>query len=408
MSFATDDSTQARIDQFFGRIGKHLPDKRQRASFATYACGLLGDGERKSVEPIAARAYPDPAGCKRMQGRLLDFLSRGRWEDRPVRLEAARYAVEALSVREQVRVWVVDDTGFLKQGTESVGVQRQYTGSAGKTANCQIGVSLSVATEGEQVPIDFELYIPHGWADDPERRAQVRIPRDYVFKTKTELALDMIDRAAAAGIPGDVILADSAYGESVTFRECARVLGFDIAVGIHGPTKVWLVGADGATVGKAVSAQNLGVQLGPKAFRRYSWREATNGKKLRGRFCFRRVKVAADDGTPLDEREVLWLMMEWPEGEAKPTKFVLTSMPMRMSKMRIVRVVKERWKTERVYEEMKGELGLDHYEGRSFPGWHHHLSVAICCYAFIVAERARAFPPSAGRESANRPVARAA
>lgn len=171
---------------------------------------MLGEGERKSVEPIAARACPDPEGCRKLYGRLLDFVSRGRWKDGPVRLEAARYAVEALSVQEKVSVWVVDDTGFVKQGTESVGVQRQYTGSAGKTTNCQVGVSLSVATQGAQVPIDFELYIPQSWASDPERRAQARIPRDYVFKTKTELALDMIDRAAAAGIAGEVMLADSA------------------------------------------------------------------------------------------------------------------------------------------------------------------------------------------------------
>jgi len=408
MTYVMDDAGLARIDQYFSRIGKHLPDVRQRASFAIYAFGLLGDGERKSVEPIAARACPDPAGCKTMQGRLLDFLSRGRWADRPVRLEAARYAIEALSVHETVHVWVIDDTGFLKQGRDSAGVQRQYTGSAGKTTNCQIGVSLSLATAGAQVPIDFELYIPESWASDPERCAQVRIPKGYVFKTKTELAMDMIDRAAAAGIPGDVILADSAYGESVTFRGCARLLGFDIAVGIHAPTKVWLVGADNFAEGKPIGAQQLGVQLGLKAFRRYSWREGTNGKKLWSRFCFRRVKVAADDGTPIDEREVLWLMMEWPQGEAKPTKFALTSMPRRMSKKRIVRVVKERWKTERVYEEMKGELGLDHYEGRSFPGWHHHVSVAICCYAFIVAEQARAFPPGVGRQGAHRSLARAA
>ena len=135
-----------RLDEYFERIGKHLPDVRQRASFATYALGLFGDSERKSVEPIAARACPDPADCQRMHNRLLDFLGRGRWEDRPVRLEAARYVVEALSAQEKVHVWVIDDTGFLKQGKESAGVQRQYTGSAGKTANCQIGVSLSIAT----------------------------------------------------------------------------------------------------------------------------------------------------------------------------------------------------------------------------------------------------------------------
>lgn len=408
MTYEMNEAGLARIDEFFSRIGKHLPDVRQRASFATYAFGLLGDGERKSVEPIAARACPEPRDCKRMQNRLLDFLSRGRWQDRPVRLEAARYVVEALSVHEKVHVWIIDDTGFQKQGRDSVGVQRQYTGSAGKTTNCQIGVSLSVATASAQVPIDFELYIPESWTSDLERRAQARIPQDYVFRTKIEQALDMIDRAAAADIPGGVILADSAYGESVMFRGCVRLLGFDFAVGIHAPTKVWLVGADNLVEGKAVSAQQLGMQLGPKAFRCCSWREGTDGKMLSSRFCFRRVKVAADDGSPIDEREVLWLMMEWPQGEAKPTKFVLTSMPRSMSKKQIVRTVKERWKTEQVYQEMKGELGLDHYEGRSFPGWQHHVTVAICCYAFIVAERVRAFPPCEERQSARRSFNRAA
>jgi len=408
MNIVIDDSRKIRIDDYFCRLGKHLPDVRQRASFAMYAFGLFSNLERKSVEPIAALTCPDPQGCKTVHGRLLDFLNRGRWEDRPIRLAAARYAVEELSQREDVDVWVIDDTGFLKQGKQSVGVQRQYTGSAGKTTNCQIGVSLSIATRNEQLPIDFELYIPESWASDPERSRAARIPEDHVFKTKIALAMEMIERAAAASIPGKIILADSAYGESVKFRQGARALGFDIGVGIHGPTKVWLVDSQNRTVGTAISAQKLGTQLAEKAFRTYTWREATNGKKLQGRFCFRRVKVAADDGTPLEEREVLWLMMEWPESETTPTKFSLTSMPRRMSKKQIVRVVKERWKTERVYEEMKGELGLDHYEGRSFPGWNHHVSVAICCYVFIVAERARLFPPPPGREGRSSPVARAA
>jgi SRSO17 transposase len=172
-------------------------------------------------------------------------------------------------------------------------------------------------------------------------------------------------------------------------------------VGIHGPTKVYLVDAADRATGKPIGVQQLGVELGPKAFREYSWREATNGKMLSGRFCFRRVKVGADNGTALDNREVVWLMMEWPEAAPKPAKFALTTMPRRMPKASIVRIVKERWKTERVYEEMKGELGLDHFEGRSASGWHHHVTVAICCYAFIVAERAWSFPPSTGTDSSH-------
>ena len=138
-----------------------------------------------------------------------------------------------------------------------------------------------------------------------------------------------------------------------------------------------------------------------RAFRRVTWREGTGGK-LSSRFCFRRVKVACDDGLEPATHEAVWLMMEWPEGEDKPTKFVLTTLPRRLSKKQIVRVTKERWRTERVYEELKGELGLDHFEGRSFAGWHHHISVVLCCFAFVVAERVQHFPPSQGRQDTDR------
>lgn len=399
MRMASKSQIQAEAeDLFFGRIGRVLPDVRQRISFATYGAGILGEGERKSVEPIAARAFPDPEESKRAHHRLCKFLANGEWEDRWVRLEAAKYIVEVLQEREPVEAWVIDDTGFLKQGKESVGVARQYTGSAGKVTNCQVGVSLSITTRGEQVPIDFALYLPCCWLEDRARRAKVRIPRDTVFKTKTELALDMIERAHADGIPGDIILADSAYGESIDFRETVRMLGFDYGVGIRSTTKLWLLDAAGRPRGEAANAQWIGVEAGRKAFRKHSWREGTSGRKLSGRFCFRRVKVAADDGSPLEEREPLWLVMEWPDEEVRPTKSYLTTLPRRMSKKRIVRTIKERWKTERVYEEMKGELGLDHYEGRSYPGWNHHVSVVLCCYAFTVAQQLRSFPPSAPGE----------
>lgn len=391
----------SRIESFLNRIGQRMPRATQRESFAIYAHGLLSDLERKSAEPIAALVAPEAADCQRMHDNLLYFLKTQAWQDRAVRLEAARYGIEALSVHGPVVVWIVDDTGFLKQGKHSVGVQRQYTGSAGKVTNCQIGVSLSVATGNEQLPIDFELYLPHSWTDNAARRDEAHIPEHVVFKTKGELALDMIDRAAAAGIPGEVILADAGYGDSVLFRQSVRLLGFDYGLAIHAPTTVWLLNARGEPQGQAIGAQQLGVKLGRRAFHRLSWRDSSSGRKLSGKFCFRRVRVAADDGSLLDQREELWLMMEWLDDQPKPTKFVLTTMPRRMSKKQIVRIVKERWRTERAYEEMKGELGLDHFEGRSFPAWHHHVSVVLCCYAFVVAERARSFSPSASRASAS-------
>jgi SRSO17 transposase len=398
MMFEMTADVDARIHEFFEtRIGQHLHRAEQRASFAIYAWGVIGDGERKSVEPIASRSTGDPKGCKRMHDRLLYFLARGTWSDRLVRREAALYAVDVLQQREPVSAWIIDDTGFLKQGKHSVGVQRQYTGSAGKIANCQIGVSLSIATRSDHVPIDFALYLPRSWTEDPVLRAEARIPSDIVFKTKTELAMDLISRAVDERIPGEIVLLDSGYGDSSELRNVIRMYGLDLGAAVKAHTKVWLLDAAERRSGEPISVKDLGIKLGPRAFRRITWRRGTqegSRAKLHSRFCFRRVKVARDDGTDAGDRETLWLMMEWPEGESTPTKFVLTSLPRRMTKKQIVRLVKERWRTERAYEDLKGELGLDHFEGRSFPGWHHHISVVLCCYAFIVAERSRHFPPS--------------
>ena len=290
-------------------------------------------------------------------------------------------------------------------------MQRQYTGSAGKVANCQIAVSLSVATRSAHVPIDFALYLPETWASDPQRRRQAKIPEDVAFKTKIDLALDMIMRAAQDHVPGDIVLADSAYGSSHSFREAVRVLGFDYAVGILPTAAMWRIDSLERRRGDAGSAHDIVEALGPEAFRLITWREGTaQGKrsKLRSRFAFCRVKVAQDDGSEPASREPLWLFAEWPEGERAPTTFALTTLRRSMSKKQIVRLFKERYRTERVYEEMKGELGLDHFEGRSFPGWHHHISVSLCCYAFVIGERMQHFPPTAGWPDSPRPITLAA
>jgi SRSO17 transposase len=402
MAVTGDEAMEGRLGEFLNtRIGRHLGRREQKESFALYAHGILADGERKSVEPIAARATGsgddnEPGVlCERMQARLLNFLRDSPWDDRSVRREAARYVIGELEKQEPVTTWIIDDTGFPKQGKHSVGVQRQYSGTLGKIGNCQIGVSLTIATKHEHVPIDFALYMPKSWTDDPLRREKARVPGDLVFKTKPDLALDLITRALEDKIPGDIVLVDAAYGGSSDFRNTVRMFGLDLGVAITANTRVWLLDEIDRRRGEPLRAQDLGVKLGCRAFRRLTWRVGPGGK-LSSRFAFRRVKVAHDDGTDAGDREPMWLVMEWPEGETKPTKFILTTLPRRMSKKQIVRVIKERWRTERAYEELKGELGLDHFEGRSFPGWHHHISVVLSCYAFIVAERVRRFSPSAG------------
>jgi SRSO17 transposase len=391
----------ARLEDFFGRIGGHLGDKRRGESFAMYAFGILGDGERKSAEPIAARACGDPKQTHNLHQKLLHFLAYSAWDDRAVRLEAARYAIDAVQQREPVVTWIIDDTGFLKQGKHSVGVQRQYTGSAGKITNCQIGVSLAAASGSEQIPIDFELYLPESWTEAPARRKEAHIPEHVKFRTKTELALEMIERAQQNGIPGNIILADSAYGDSTNFRNTIRRLGFDFAVGVLPTLGVVRLDRSDRVNAKPESIERLLAALPKKAFRRLSWRDGTK-QRLSSRFCFVRVRTTHDDGVALAAREPLWLVAEWPEDEKKPTKFFLTTLRRCMSKKQIVRLLKERWRTERLYEDLKGELGLDHFEGRSFPGWHHHVSVVLSCYSFVVAERVRAFPPSASRTRPNR------
>lgn len=387
-----------RIKSFFARIGEVLGDAKRRASFAVYAMGLLGGAERKSVEPMVALVCRDPKKMDAAHQRLLHFVSNSRWSDREVRRVAARYAIDALTQREPIEAWIVDDTGFLKQGSHSVGVQRQYTGTAGKVTNCQIGVSLSVATRTEHLPVDFELYLPQSWTENPARRKEARIPDSVQFQTKPELGLAMVKRAIDDGLPRGVVLADSAYGSSSDFRQGLRELGLDYAVGVDPKTTVWLLDTQSRCRGDPVSVRDLALRIEARGgFRRCTWRKGTK-RDLSARFTIRRVVPAGADS----ERDPQWLLVEWRDGETEPANYFFATLPDTIPRRELIRLVMQRWRTERVYEDLKGELGLDHFEGRRFPGWHHHVSVALCCYAFIVAERVQRFPPSTPAPLENR------
>jgi len=383
---------QLRLAEYLERIGAILGHDRRRASFATYALGLLSDAERKSIEPIAARSCPDVEQVGAVHQQLQHFMVDSRWSDHEVRLACARYAIKAVSAQEPVETWQIDDTGFLKQGKHSVGVQRQYTGSAGKVANCQIGVSLTVATRREQIPIDFELYLPKSWTESKERREEAHIPEDVTFKTKLEQACEMIRRAVADDIPRGVVLADSFYGDEPSFRAAVRAQGLHYAVGIKSDNRVWKLDRRGRRCGEPLTVAQLARSLESKASRRLTWRQGVQAP-LAGRFAMQRVVPAyRAPGEDLAQREAVWLIMEQPEGEPE-IKYSFASLPTNWSKKRIVRLLKQRWRTERVYQDLKGELGLDHYEGRRYSGWHHHVSVALACYAFVVAEKSRLFSP---------------
>jgi SRSO17 transposase len=390
------------LSAFLDGLGTQLRDKRQRASFAMYALGLLSDGDRKSMEPIAARAAGSPDKTHAVHERLIHFLGDSPWSDAAVRQHSARYAVDAMQEHGPIHTWVVDDTGFLKQGKYSPGVQRQYTGSAGKTANCQVGVSLVFATEHAHVAGDFRLYIPESWAQDRERCRRAHIPDDIEYSPKWCLALDMIEKALGAGTPKGVVLADCGYGNNTLFRDTLDTLGLQYAVEVQSTPMVRRVGSRNR-LGERMPVAELGIALRAK-LRTVTWREGTRAT-LRSRFARVRVVVDRDDGP---RRPPQWLLIEWPQGEQAPTKYVLSTMPNSVSCKQLVRTFKSRWRIERSYEDLKGELGLDHYEGRSFVGWHHHVSVVLACYAFLVAEHARSFPPSARKTRGPRALTHAA
>lgn len=383
-------TSDARLASYLDSLGTLLWDSRQRHSFATYALGLLSDLERKTAEAIAAASTTEPQDVDPAHQRLLHCIAEAPWPDAQVRLLAARYALGPMTARSPVQTWSLDDTGFLKSGPHSVGVQRQYTGSAGKVTLCQTAVSLTLGTAHSHLPVDMQLYLPQSWVKDAARRKRTRIPASATMQTKPQMALEMLERAVAADLPRGVVLADAGYGESAAFRAGVRALELHYLVGVHRTTRVLPMGRqEPVSIQALVDAQTLD-------FRRVQWREGS-GKRLSARFAFVRVQV------PQDEQDgSLWLIVEWRTGEAKAERAYLASLPPHTSHRRLVYLLKERYRVEQSYREMKQELGLDHYEGRSYPGWNHHVSVVLSCYAFVVAERDRAFPPCARRERRER------
>lgn len=389
MSYEAGSEAAQRLETFVERVAGDLRDRRRRASFAAYAMGLLTDGERKSVEPMVARqaSGDEPQEVQRAHDRLLHFVGDSEWDDRPVRLEAARYALEAIEARgEKVEALIIDDTGFLKQGKHSPGVHRQYTGSAGKTANCQVAVSLTLATASTHLPVDMQLYLPQTWTENRARCRAAKIPDDAQHQTKWWMALLMLEWAAKSDLPMGPVLADSAYGTVSEFRAGLRWLGLDYAVAVSASTNVVHTLRSGRMIA-AQSAKRLALSLPRSAYRTVTWRQGSS-RAMSSRFAV--VRVRAERSQHIEHPDEI-LVIEWPKDEGEPTDFTLVRLERQRSNKQLVRLIKQRWRTERVYEDMKGELGLDHYEGRTYRGWNHHVTVALCCYAFICAEQARFF-----------------
>ena len=386
-----------------GHADRHTPLKN-------YCTGLLLPGERKSVEPMAARLAPHDV--RRMHQSLHHLVADAPWDDEEMLARVRQEVLPTMQKQGPVVAWIVDDTGFPKQGKHSVGVARQYCGQIGKHDNCQAAVSLSVSTWSSSLPIAWRLYLPEVWCQDSQRRQRAGVPEEITFQTKPEIALEQIREAIASKVPAGVVLTDAGYGHGMPFRDALTQLGLAYVVGIESTTGVWGPGQHplpapprkpgrGATPKRLqrdadhqpVSAKELARNLPTAAWREIGWRQGSHGK-LRSRFAAVRVRPAHRDYRRTEPYAEEWLLIEWPKETSEPTKYWFSTLPAKTSLTALVKIAKQRWIIERDYEELKQELGLGHYEGRGWRGFHHHATLCIAAYGFLVAERNR-FSPSA-------------
>jgi SRSO17 transposase len=385
-----------------GHADRHTPLKN-------YCKGLLLPGERKSVEPMAARLAPNDV--RRMHQSLHHLVADAPWNDEEMLAEVREYVLPTMQKQGPVVAWIVDDTGFPKQGKHSVGVARQYCGQIGKHDNCQAAVSLSVSTWSASLPIAWRLYLPEVWCQDSERCQQAGVPEGIEFQTKPEIALQQIRKAVEQEIAVGVVLADAGYGNGTPFRTALTKLGLSYMVGIESSTTVWEPGQQplpapprkpgrGATPKRLqrnadhqpISVKQLALRLPSSDGNDIAWRPGSQ-EALRSRFAAVRVRPAHRDEKRTVPRPEEWLLIEWPKKESEPTKYWLSTLPEKTSLKSLVKIAKHRWIIERDYEELKQELGLGHYEGRSWRGFHHHATLCIAAYGFLISERNR-FPPS--------------
>src|SRR5690242_11211182 len=399
---------EERFGDYVERLGDVLGHADRRAPLRSYATGLLLPGERKSVEPMAARLDPGRVGAAHQS--LHHFVAKAAWDDAALLRAVRDHALPAMLERGPIRAWIVDDTGLPKKGKLSVGVARQYCGQLGKRDNCQVAVTLSVANEAASLPIAYRLYLPEAWAADPARRATAGVPEEIEFRTKPSIALDQIGQALAAGVPPGGVVTDAGYGNDTGFRDGITARGLPYVAGILGTTSLWPPGAGplppARRSGKGrppkrlrrdpehrpLAAERLAAGLPASAWRTVTWREGTAGP-LGSRFAAVRVRPAHDDFRPSEPRAEERLLAGWPEGEEGPTHYWLSTLPEAATLEELVATAKLRWRIERDFEELKQELGLGHFEGRGWRGFHHHASLCIAAYGFLAAERCRFSPP---------------
>jgi SRSO17 transposase len=399
---------ESRFDRYADVMVEALGHADRGTPARWYLRGLMLPGQRKSVEPMAARVHPQDVRAAHQS--MHHLVAESDWSDARLLTAVAREVVPVLSRQAESFYWIIDDTGFRKYGKHSVGVTRQYCGQLGKTDHCQVAVSLSVASRDGSVPLNYRLYLPREWAEDAPRRARAGVPEDLVFATKGELAWAQIEQALDAQIPRGTVLMDAGYGDEAALRDRLTAHGLVYAVGIRPQTAVWWEAFQPAptpapqgrgrprtrvqrdATHQPISVLALAQALPAGNYRTVTWREGTNAP-LRSRFARVRVRTAHEN-QPRDEE---WLLIEWPKGESEPTRYFLSTLPADCSFKQLVATIKMRWRIERDYLELKQELGLGHYEGRNWRGFHHHASLCIAAYGFLMIERLSGSKKNAAR-----------
>lgn len=390
---------EARFEKYCDRIVNTLmhADREQPARW--YIKGLMLPGERKSVEPMAARVQPQ--NVRSAHQSMHHLVADAEWSDEAVLSAVAEAVLPKLVAGDAPVHWIVDDTGFPKKGKHSVGVARQYCGQTGKQDNCRVAVSLSIATVHGSIPVGYRLYLPQEWADDAARCEKAGVPKEVVFETKPALAMRQIEAALEAGYPRGTVLADAAYGDETAWREKLADHGLTYAVGVRPGTTVWWGNyqplAEPKPEGQVgrkrqrlqrdedhqpISVAQLARELSGQAWRTVTWRQGVS-EPLSSRFARVRVRAAHRD-LPRDEE---WLIIEWADGADEPAHYWFSNLPKNLPWQEMMNTVMGRWRIERDYEELKQELGLGHYEGRNWRGFHHHASLCIAAYGFLILER---------------------
>lgn len=383
---------RGRLEDFAAEMFEPLARKDQRRWGGVYLRGLMLEGKRKSVEPMAARLEDGDEQC------LQQFVNQSPWSSEAVRERLARRMCAEIAPE----AWVIDDTGFPKFGRMSVGVARQYCGALGKVGNCQIGVSVSAVTPQASCPIDWRLYLPAEWDDDPRRQA-CRVPEQVRHEPKWKLALEMIDELVGWGIEPAPVLGDAAYGNITELRLGLEERGLEYVLDVKGATSALSEAAtpqQPAWSGRGRppapryrrpfgTLADLALAAGPQACTEVTWREGTRGA-MTSRFIALRVRpanVKLRNTQPGAELPVRWLLAEWHDGKDIPTDYWLSNLPEDTPIERLVALAKLRWRVEQDYRELKDALGLDHFEGRSYPGWQHHVTLVSVAHGFLTLER---------------------